>query len=73
MISQIKSGAFLGAALAASVIAGPVAVRDIQVVPALQERGSIALGTYSLSATLENDAISMYDIHFPLLTKDKVS
>jgi hypothetical protein len=63
MISQIKSGAFLGAVLAATAIAGPVAVQDIQVVPALQERSSIALGTYSLATSHENDVIiGMYVI-----------
>jgi hypothetical protein len=58
MISIVRNGGLLGAVLAASAIAGPVAVRDVEVVPALQERGgTIELGTYSLSTTHENDVL----------------
>jgi hypothetical protein len=57
MIAQIRNGGLLGAVLAASVAAGPVAVQDIQVVPALQERGSIELGTFPLSTTREEDVL----------------
>jgi hypothetical protein len=57
MISQIRNGGLLGAVLAASVAAGPVAVRDIQVAPALQERGSIDLGSFPLSTTREKDVL----------------
>ena len=57
MISQIRNGGLLGAVLAASVAAGPVAVQDIQVVPALQERGSIELGSFPLSTTHEKDVL----------------
>jgi hypothetical protein len=57
MIAQIRNGGLLGAVLAASVAAGPVAVQDIQVVSALQERGSIELGTFLLSTTREKDVL----------------
>jgi hypothetical protein len=57
MISQVKSGAFLGAVLAASAIAGPVAVGDVQIGSTLQERDLITLGSYNLSTTHEKDTI----------------
>lgn len=57
MISQIRNGGLLAVVLAASAVASPVAVQDVQVVPALQERGSIELGTYSLSTTHEKDIL----------------
>jgi hypothetical protein len=57
MISQIRNGGLLGAVLAASVAASPVAVQDLQVVPALQERGSIELGSFPLSTTRAKDVL----------------
>lgn len=57
MISQIRNGGLLAVVLAASAAATPVAVKDVEVLPALQERGSIPLGSYSLSTTHQKDVI----------------
>lgn len=56
MISPVLTCGLLGA-LAAGVVAGPVAVRSSGL-EVLQERTpSITLGSYSLSTTHENDVL----------------
>lgn len=58
MLSHIRDGGLLAVVLAASAAASPVAVQDVEVVPAIQERGlSLELGTYSLSTTHEKEVL----------------
>jgi hypothetical protein len=56
MISPVRTFGLVAGLLVASTVAGPVAARDVEVVPALQKR-DIQLGSFSLATSYENDVL----------------
>jgi hypothetical protein len=59
MSSFIRSTIFAAALFAAGSLAGPVAVRDVEVIPAVVERGLplIQLGSYDLTTSHVDDVL----------------
>jgi len=66
MSSFLRVGAVLAALLDTGSHAGPVAVRssDVEVLPALQPRDSITLGSYSLATSHEKDVL--FNLYGPI-------